>query len=166
MADHQHDREDIMREATAMTRRVELECAGAARVVTGFRQLGWFSLYVDQDPVYHFDADGRLRRAFVDGFLYRSQGGFLARLSRRRSAGVSELLRTDLIDEELHRFLEQMCVCCRRLHTAIMAGDTRTVAQVPADDAALLDDVAAGLQRTLCLQPAQALAAAINKRRD
>ena len=165
MAHCEDDREDIMREATAMPRRVEFTVTGTLTVVAGFRQTGWFSLYVDQDPVYHFTADGRLRRGFVQGLLYRSQGNCLARLSRRRAAGVSELIRSDVGDAELDEFLMQMHNCCRQIHSAITQGDLRVLGCVPTDDDALLTDVAAGLERTLSLPRSQALSAAINKRR-
>lgn len=162
MAEQEHDREDIMREASGLPRRVELEFAGSLTVVAGFRHRARFSVYVDQDPVYHFDADGRLRRAYVGGFLYRSHGDFLAQLSRRRSAEVSELVRTDVGGDDLHRFLGQMRDCCRRLHTAITADDMHVVAQVPSDDGALVGDVAQALERAAGLPASQALAAAIN----
>ena len=107
----------------------------------------------------------RLRRAYVDGFLYRSHGDFLAQLSRQRSVGVTELVRSDLDGDHLHRFLDRMRDCCRRLHTAIIAADMHIVAQLPPDDVDLVGDVAQALERAAGLSVCQALAPAINKGR-
>ncbi|MGH7129995.1 MAG: hypothetical protein ACREJB_15520, partial [Planctomycetaceae bacterium] len=83
-----------MREATALARRVEIVCPDETEpVIAGVREDGTLSVYFGADPAYHFDASGRLRRAFAAGCLYRTQGHTLARLLRRRTASVVELLR-------------------------------------------------------------------------
>src|SRR5262245_19900425 len=106
MSRHEADREDLMAEATALARRVKLSVPGEVeRVVAGFRATGRLSIYFGGEPVYHFDAEGRLRRAFVNGLLYRTQGTTLARLRRERSAEVTELRRRDLSPTELRQFL-------------------------------------------------------------
>ncbi|MEZ6044739.1 MAG: hypothetical protein R3C11_03990 [Planctomycetaceae bacterium] len=46
--------------------------------------MGAAFLYLGPDPVYHFDAAGRLKRAYVEGLLYRTQESTLARLERLR----------------------------------------------------------------------------------
>ena len=59
MAKEQSDREDIMREATALTRRVSLEVSGFPEIIIiGFRSNRAMSLFVDQDPVYQFNSFG------------------------------------------------------------------------------------------------------------
>jgi hypothetical protein len=62
------------------------------------------SIFIGQDPVYQFDSEGRLRRAFVDGLLYRSHHTTLAMLKRERSETQTLLLRTDLPDDALQSF--------------------------------------------------------------
>lgn len=101
---------ELMAEATAMVRRAEFTATdGRSRLVAGYRGDGSLSLYFGQDPVYQFDPVGRLRRAFVDGLLYRTQGSTLARLTRdRSSADHVGLLRHDLDSEQLGSFRRSM----------------------------------------------------------
>jgi hypothetical protein len=74
MSRNESDREDLMAEATALRRRVQLQVPGEAlSIIAGFRDEGRVSIYFGPDPVYHFDEQGRLRRAFVAGRLYRTQ---------------------------------------------------------------------------------------------
>ena len=83
MARHEDDREDLMREAVALTDRVELSVDGFESLITiGFRSNSAMSIFLGPDAVYHFDPEGRLRRAFVDGLLFRSQHTTLAMLRR------------------------------------------------------------------------------------
>jgi hypothetical protein len=85
MARTEADREDLMAEAVALVRRVELALPGQDEpLVCGFRRDGSFSVYVGQDPVFHFDSRLRLRRAYRGGKLYRTQGDTLAELTRVR----------------------------------------------------------------------------------
>src|SRR5713226_9555672 len=109
MARYESDREDLMAEATALRERVELEVPGEAEhFVAGFRDDGRWSIYFGADPVYHFDANGGLRRAFVAGDLYRSQARTLARLIRTRTQSEVQLVRHDLDPDELEQFLSDM----------------------------------------------------------
>src|SRR5262245_3342321 len=106
MSRHESDREDLMAEATALRERIALQLGGETEhVVLGFRDNGGWSLYFGSDPVFHFDAAGGLRRAFVDGELYRSQGTTLARLTRTRTDREVQLVRHDLSQGELEEFL-------------------------------------------------------------
>jgi hypothetical protein len=134
MARHEADREDLMAEATALRERVELELPGEAEhVVAGFRENGACSIYFGADPVFHFDADGGLRRAFVSGDLYRSQGKSLARLTRTRTASEVHLVRHDLDPFELEQLLTGMRDRLEQLHDALASGAARIVRQVPAE---------------------------------
>ncbi len=109
MAANESDREDLMREAVALPERTELRVAGFDRLITiGFRVNLWMSVFIGQDPVYQFDADGRLRRGFVNGVLFRSQHQTLARLERIRTSGQTQLLRHDLNTDELAAFRSTM----------------------------------------------------------
>lgn len=109
MAQTESDREDLMREAVALVRRAELSYPGRPSdgpVTLGFRRDGSLAIYFGADPVYQFDQKYRLRRAYVAGHLYRSQGQTLARLTRERSPKETVLVRLDLDAEELEAFLK------------------------------------------------------------
>jgi hypothetical protein len=134
MARYEADRDDLMAEAIALRERVELALPGEAEhLVAGFRNQGHFSLYFGSDPVFHFDADGSLRRAFVGGDLYRSQAPTLARLTRTRTGRAVSLVRHDLDAGELQRFLAAMRELLDRLLAALRSSAARVIQQVPAD---------------------------------
>jgi len=160
MARHEAEREDLMAEATALRERVELALPDeAAHVVAGFRDDGWFSIYFGGDPVFHFDADGRLRRAFVAGRLYRSQKQTLARLTRTRSSDAVHLERHDLDPQELAELLGDMRERLVGLKAALEKKTARVVQQVPVG-ADLASRVVPSLQAALRLE----LSAAIKRR--
>ena len=114
LARRESDKEDLIRDATALVERVEFVCDGHSQLIT----LGLFrdkrlAVYFDQDPFYQFDADDCLRRAFENGRLYRSQGTTLAMLERQRSDMSQRdakvlLRRTDLTQKELSKFRSRM----------------------------------------------------------
>jgi len=161
MPRHEAEREDLMAEATALHERVELAVPGEpGNVVAGFRDDGRFSIYFGGDPVFHFDADGGLRRAFVAGRLYRSKKQTLARLTRTRADDAVYLERHDLDPRELRDFLNRMQVRLTRLFVAIEQKAARVVRQVPAGGD-LAPRIFAALQAALRLE----LSAAIKKRR-
>ena len=115
MARDEGRREDLVAEATALVRRAEFVAATAGRpgdeppLVAGFRRDGSLSVYFGEDPVYQFGPEGRLRRAYVDGLLFRTQGSTLAQLARDRSSGGHVgLLRHDLDDDQLAAFRAAM----------------------------------------------------------
>lgn len=135
MARHESDREDLMREATGLPRRVSLALPGSAEpVVAGFRRSGALSVYFGPDPVYQFDAAGGLRRAYADGFLYRTQGSTLARLERQRSEAAVTLSRHDLAPPELAAFLQSMADRLRGLRDHLTGADATVIARVPTGD--------------------------------
>lgn len=132
MAKHEQDREDLMREAVALPDRVELSVAGFECLVTiGFRSNSAMSLFMGQDPVYQFDPDGRLRAAYVNGLLYRSQGTTLALLKRERTATETLLLRVDLDAESLHAFRTTMQNSLETLGVCLETGQFSIVRSVP-----------------------------------
>ena len=111
MAHHEQDREDIMAEAVALIRRVEFRWTqkeAEEPVVAGFKRSGHFSIYFGQDPAYHFDVDGLLRRAYRSGFLYRTQGSTLARMHRERDSSATTLVRVDLDATLLEEFRQEL----------------------------------------------------------
>lgn len=132
MAQHEEDREDLMREAVALPDRVELSVDGFESLITiGFRSNSAMSIFIGQDPVYQFDPEGRLRRAFVDGLLYRSQHTTLAMLKRERTETQTLLLRTDLADDALLKFRETMRRSLELLEQKLGSAAFRVVRSVP-----------------------------------
>lgn len=132
MARNEADREDLMREAVALTERVELFVPGFEELITiGFRSNGAMSIFVGQDPVYQFDPSGRLRRAFVDGFLYRSQHSGLARLERVRNESEVQLLRCDLSLSECAAFRQAMKDTLSRILSQLQEKTVRVQRCVP-----------------------------------
>lgn len=140
MARQEHDREDLIAEAKALRTRVELRAAGMEEpIVVGVRDTGWLSVYFGDDPVYHFDEQGGLRRAFVGGQLLRSHGSTLARLVRSRTGSIrSELIRTDLTPEELSAFVAHQCAQIGWLCELIDGGKVQTLRQVSVENAPLV----------------------------
>lgn len=109
MALHEQDREDLMREAIALYPRAEFQVPQESEpVFWGQKRSGQYSFYFGGDPVYQFDEQGHLRRAYLDGHLYRTQGNTLARLTKVRTADSSTLERYDLKQAELEDVLHRM----------------------------------------------------------
>lgn len=135
MARHESDREDMIREATALRNRMEWQLPGESELVfTGVKSGGSLSVYFGPDPVYQFSEAGGLRRAYSDGFLYRTQGTSLARLHRERSDEQTVLLRTDLNEDELSQFLSRMDERLDQLRQAIADGSATQVRSVSNDE--------------------------------
>jgi hypothetical protein len=163
MARHEADREDLMNEATALTRRVECTVANESEpVFAGYRRTGFLSIYFGPDPAYHFDDQGRLRRAFAGGLLYRTQGTTLAQLERQRTEDETVLQRHDLTPEELQAFLATLTNRLTGFAAALQRNDFEVVAQVPAEGN-LIDDLLVSLSQIV--QDAVALSPPINPRR-
>lgn len=145
MARREEDREDLMREATALKRRVEMLGPGEPEpIIAGFRSDGSLSLYFGPDPVYHFDPEGRLRRAFVEGDLYRTQGTTLARLRRVRTESATQLQRSDLDPARMEHFLARTAERLQSLQDGLAHGRIRITRQVPEGE-----DFVPALQNTL-----------------
>lgn len=163
MARVESDREDMLGEATAYPRRVEFRIPDCSDVCfAGLRSTGT-SLYVGGDPVYHLDAEDRLRRAFVDGDLYRTQGTTFARLRRERIAAETNLLRHDLDVGELSAFLATAHSVLAGIAGAVRDGTATVLRSVPEEDDHVLADVSERFRRHLEL--GQPLAPAIKGKR-
>ena len=126
VARQESDKEDLIRDATALVERAEFTCDGSRTHVTiGFFRDGRCTVYFEQDRFYQFDSEGRVRRAYENGFLYRSQSSTLARMDRHRptnTEGETEkvvLQRSDLTSAELIEFRERMLVLIRSLCDSI-----------------------------------------------
>ena len=156
MARNESDREDLMREAVSLTRRIECTTSsGREPMVIGFNSQGWLFVYVGQDLMYRFDELGRLRRSFADGVLYRTEGTTLAMLTRQRTrseekigaVSTTTLVRRDLSLEELERFRLRM-----RNELAVAIDDLRNgtvTRQYPVDAPEIVAEIKTGMQRVL-----------------
>ena len=133
MARQEADREDLWSEIRALSPRLEIAGPGLPDpVIAGFREAtGGWSIFFGQNRVWHFDAQGRLRRAYVDGALYRTQGTTLARLVRRRTETEVELERPDLDARELGEMLAAMRDQVSRLLSGLHGGSLRAIRQEP-----------------------------------
>ncbi len=134
MARHESEREDLLREATALVERAELAVPGFAEpIVAGFRRDGAASFFFGADPVYQFNARGELRRAFSGGLLFKADRGELAELRRERTAREVALVRRQLDAVEISDFLLQAQERLSLLGNAITAKHFQIIGQVPAD---------------------------------
>lgn len=142
MAKIEQDREDLMKEAVALVRRIEFAPTNRfPSIIAGFRNNGLFSLYLGPDPMFQFDTSGRLRRAFCGGLLYRTQGMALAQLRRERSSIETTLMRRDLAGVELEQFRSHTLSHVFWLNEQLTSASLAIVRQIPGDDVGLLDDI-------------------------
>lgn len=134
MARHAADREDLYAELATALPKWELQRPGeAGTVVTGFRPGGIWSIYFGPDQVYHFDAQFRLRRAFLHEHLYRSAGTTLTQLTRERTATESLLLTRDLSPTELAQFLEKLQCTISGFQQALASRNVQIIRCEPPD---------------------------------
>lgn len=110
MARIEEDREDLYGEATAYPQRGEFALSEDEYDVlfVGLKPGMKAAFYFGADPVYQFDGQGKLRRVYREGALYRSQGTTLAQLLRERTAEQTTLVRHDLSPAELQTVLAEM----------------------------------------------------------
>jgi len=139
MARQESDREDLLREATALVERVELTIAGFEQpIVCGFRRDGAASFFFGADPVYQFNTAFQLRRAFVGGKILKAEGGRLVALSRVRAANEVSLVRHELTENEVRVLIDDLRGNLQRFRAALEAdayvlnGQVPTVGNVPA----------------------------------
>lgn len=161
MARHEEVRADLLAEITGLVPRLEFQVPGEDEpVVVGRKGNGHWSFYFGQDMACHFNIDGQLRRAFLAGVLYRSQGQTLAQLIRERTQTTSSLVRTDLSDSQSAEIVGRLHGHLRNFADAIHAGTTVTLRAVaesddPAEQQALVLAAAErALQATPPLAPA------------
>ena len=132
MAREEQDREDLLREATALVERVELQVAGSDEpIVAGFRREGQMSLFFGADPAFHFNSRNELRRAYAAGRLIKAEQGGLVALKRVRSEEEVSLVRHELDTAETTAFLDLARGRLLKLRAAMAAGAFTKVGQVP-----------------------------------
>lgn len=124
MARIEADREDLFEELQSARCKWELRLTDRTEpVLLGVRHDNRLSVYLGPDPCYHFDAENRLLRAYVGGYLYRTQGVTLARLLRQRDESTTTLLRHDLTTAELQAFREQVVQEISQVTRQLVAGE-------------------------------------------
>lgn len=97
MAREESSREDLLAEAVALVPRAEFVVPDEAEPVTvGFRRDGAASVFFGEDPAFHFNAAGELRRAYVGGRLIKAERGRLVALTRLRTATEVQLVRHEM----------------------------------------------------------------------
>jgi hypothetical protein len=137
MARDEHDREDLIAEATALVDRAAFAAADANEdAVIGFRGDGSASVFLTPDCVYHFTRTGELRRAYVDQTLYKAERGRLVAMNRARTARETSLIRRDLTDGETAAFLTSMQNGLRELAAQLREGKRTCSRQVTSGETA------------------------------
>lgn len=119
MAKQSHDREDLLRDGTAMPIRGRT-MIGETEVFLGFRSDGQFSLYWDQDPVFQFDPLQQLRRVYIDGQRLKAEQGRLVAMTKQsseRSSSAERLqFRFDLVSDDRQRhIIERLGRCLQQI---------------------------------------------------
>lgn len=98
----------LLRVGVIYPRRIGLRDASGHLLFAGVKR-GAFSLYFDDEPIYHFDLDGRWQRAYVDGDHYRKAlGQSVDRIGRTRvdegialSRHVASRTEIDSLDDSI-----------------------------------------------------------------
>lgn len=134
MARHESDREDLLREATALVERAEFALPDEPEpVVAGFRRDGSCSLFFGGERVVQFNSAGQLRRGFFDGQLLKADKGRLVWLTRERTPTQTILHSRELAADESTAVLHRAAELVERLSSHLQAGTFTLVGQVPAD---------------------------------
>lgn len=132
VARQEHEREDLLAEATALVERVEIELSSAdSLVVIGFRRDGAASLYFGEEPAWHFNTACELRRAYANNRLYKAERGALVALDRVRTEREVQLIRRELTAEETKALLDGLQKNAIELAAAIDAKKYSLIGQVP-----------------------------------
>jgi hypothetical protein len=140
MAREAHEREDLLRDARALAPRIMLRVelsGGMADVLAGFRGEA-LSLYFGDDPVFHFNGRGELRRAFVDDRLIKAERGRLVILTPQRTDERTEFQATMLGTDAQARLLADVENRLRRLGNLLAENRFAILGQEPSDGDALV----------------------------
>ncbi|MBX3432776.1 MAG: hypothetical protein KF847_05615 [Pirellulales bacterium] len=139
MARQEHTREDLLRDAKALVPRIQITLSDeptADPIVCGFRGDA-ASVYFGEDPAYHFNPAGRLRRAFVGGELLKADEGALVAMRRERSATEVALASRRLAPAETEALLADATERLGRVAAALAAGRFTIEGQEPPQGDAL-----------------------------
>lgn len=134
MARNESDREDLLREATALVERVEFLLPDEPEpVVAGFRRDGSCSLFFGSDRVVQLNSAGQLRRGFFDGRLLKADKGRLVWMTRERTPTETILHSRELKSDESKAMLQRASELIEGLSSHLRAGTFTLVGQVPPD---------------------------------
>lgn len=141
MARNEQDREDLLREATALVERIEIQPrvmvatpdAAPDSIVIGFRRDGCASFFFGVSPVWQFNRAGELRRGYYEGRLLKAERGRLIAMQRERHPDEVFLVREELSREQERLILEQAEMMLRELQALLAAARFTLVGQVPAE---------------------------------
>lgn len=156
MARNESDREDLMSEAVSLIRRIECESAlHREKLVVGINSFGWLFFYIGNERMYRFDEHFRLRRAFVDGLLFRTAGSALSSLKRCRSLPecetgeipITTLVRRDLSPDELKAFRQKTHGELKAVAEAVRTG--KVIRQFPAEATGIVEEIQYGIRQIL-----------------
>jgi hypothetical protein len=140
MARQEEDKEDLMREATALVRRVELALPTQEETcVIGFRRDGAASVFFGADLVLQFNTAGELRRAFSAGKLVKAEQARLVWLERVRTETEVQLRRREFTAEEQRIFVEVAESRLSQLQQLVSAAETKVLRQIPEGEDVLQD---------------------------
>ena len=140
MARHAQDREDLLRDATAFTHRIEFRTTDSkfsGTVFVGFRTNGAVSLYFDQDPVYHFNSQRQIRRAYYQGRFIKSEQGRLVALDTTRTETAVEMHRHEMTADECQQFCSLLMERFDVLIKQIQQNQIEILGTVPKGDAVI-----------------------------
>jgi hypothetical protein len=140
MAREAHKREDLLRDARALTPRIMLSVEfadGTADVLAGFRGEA-LSLYFGDEPVFHFNAHGELRRAFMDNRLIKAERGLLVILTPQRTEERTEFQATIPGTDAQARLLVGVESRLRGLGNLLAENRFAILGQEPSDGDALI----------------------------
>ena len=102
-------------------------------IVIGFRSTGALSVFFGGDTAYHFNSDRELRRAYVEGLLFKSEEGQLVSLKRIRQNNEVQLIRRELSPVSQAAFLATLRATLANLAQQIDQGELTVVGQLPAE---------------------------------
>lgn len=136
MARQSHHREDLLRDATALVPRILLSVSiqgDACEVFAGFREPESLAIYFDDDPVYQFNSQGELRRAFVAGSIIKADKGQLVAWERSETFDQTAMISRRLSAEATNELTNAMLARFAELKASISNGNSKIVGQVPPD---------------------------------
>jgi len=152
MAKDATDREDLLREATGFTRRMEFDLpAVQTTVFCGFRDNGAFSFYWGQETVFQFNTKHELRRAFTDDRLVASYKRQLHWLEPGQGTVRVQMKRIPLSENESTGLLGILAGCLGEIDARLRSKELVINGQVPAD-ADVKSEVLAWLQNRETIQ--------------
>ena len=112
MAKQQQNKEDILREATALVNRIEIkfsrESVSKESVFIGFRRDGAISFFFGAEPVYQFNTRHEFRRGYCQGAILKAVAGKIIQLTRVREGEQLVLLSRDYSAQQTAAFLEKL----------------------------------------------------------